>query len=225
MKQTFSKIALEKFNPDLEYQDQTCGLHLDFSKEVNDEKGQFQYATESKVKLKNFFCHKDLLEKFNTLRSHLALVCEMNEKLKSIGDTEIEQPEILCPKIHCTGITFTGGGESEGVVLIGFKILAGGSRLNLVTPNILIEDYEHASHLIDLIAEIEREAGLANAGKRKRIQGDLFEDFEADGGTDDDFYGDDHGNLVGKQVKAMVAGMKSDSVKATIRSNGREVEI
>ena len=215
MKQTFSKINLEKLNPDLPYEDQTCGLSLSFAEEVNDEEGKFQYAKENKTKLKNFFCHNDLMHQFNTLRSHLALVCEMNTKMKNIGDAEIEQPENLAPKIYTTGIVITGTGESEGVVIIGFKVLAGGARLNLVTPNIMFDDYEHASHLIDLLASIEREASRAYQGKRKIIQGDLFDDGdgEADGGTDDE---NDMQSDPIQSLKAMKSSLKKSGVKVSI---------
>lgn len=214
MKQTFSKINLEKFNPDLAYEDQTCGLNLSFAEEVNDDDGRFQYAKENKAKLKNFFCHNDLLDKFNTLCSHLAIVCEMNAKMKNIGDTEIEQPEILAPKIYATGIVITGTGESEGVVIIGFKVLAGGARLNLVTPNIMFDDYEHASHLIDLLAEIEREASAAYRGKRKVIQGSLFDDGDgSDGGPDDELDTQDD------PIQSMKA------LKKRLKSNGLEISV
>lgn len=214
MKQTFSNIKLEKFNPDLQYEDQTCGLSLSFAEEVNDEDGKFQYAKENKTKLKNFFCHNDLLGKFNTLRSHLALVCEMNTKMKNIGDAEIEQPENLAPKIYTTGIVITGTGESDGVVIIGFKVLAGGARLNLVTPNIMFDDYEHASHLIDLLAAIEREATAANRGKRKVIQGNLFDDGEgSDGGPDDEL--DTQDDPI-QSMKALKKSLKSNGLKISV---------
>ena len=214
MKQTFIKINLEKFNPDLAYEDQTCGPILAFAEEVNDDDGRFQYAKENKAKLKNFFCHNDLLDKFNTLCSHLAIVCEMNAKMKSIGDTEIDHPEILAHKIYATGIVITGSGESDGVVIIGFKVLAGGARLNLVTPNIMFDDYEHASHLIDLLAEIEREASAAYRGKRKVIQGSLFDDGEgSDGGPDDEFDTQDD------PIQSMKA------LKKSLKSNGLEISV
>lgn len=226
MSQTFSKISLEKFNPDLDYQDQTCGLSLAFAEEVNDDEGRFQYAKENKAKLKNFFAHNDLLERFNTLRSHLALVCEMNANLKNIGDAEIEQPEILAPRIYATGIVMTGSGENDGVVIIGFKVLAGGARLNLVTPNVTFDEYEHASHLMDLLADIEKEASAAYRGKRKIIQGELFDDGDGEampeGGTDDEM---NHLTDPIDSIKAMKAGLKKAGMTASISSNGRTVQL
>ena len=96
----------------------------------------------------------------------------------------------MAPGIFATGIVMTGSGDGEGLIIVGFKVLRNGSKLNLVTPNINLEEYEYGSELLELQADIEMEARKAFDGKRKIIQGDLFDDGEgthdADGGSDDE---------------------------------------
>lgn len=219
---SFTKIALQKFNPDLSYEDQTCGLNLEFSEEITNTDGKFEFAKENKAKLKNFFCHNDLLEKFNIMRSHLALVCEMNANLKKLDP---EEPDVLAPRIFATGIVFTGDGESDGIVIVGFKVLANGSRLNLVTPNVQFGDYEHGGHLTDLLGELEQEAGHAYRGKRKVVQGDLFDsgEGEADGGTDDE---QDEPADPRAAIKAFRKSIKESGMVVTMTAgNGKEVQL
>jgi len=221
MTPTFSKISLSKFNPDVPHEDQTCGLSLDFSEEITNEAGDFEFAKESKQKLKNFFCHNDLMENFRKLRSHLSVVCEL---YKSETVTGLDDVDAVAPKIYVTGVTMTGGGEGEGVVMVGFKVLQSGGRLNLVSPNVKFDEYEHAEHLMNILSELEREAAAAHKGKRKVIQGDLFEtdwDAIADGGTDDEF--DEPSDPI-ESIKEMKASLKSKGIKASITANGRTVE-
>lgn len=184
---SFSKITLLKYNPDLSYEDQMVGLDLQFAEEVQDGNGRFEFAREGKAKLKNFFCHNDLLHQFHLLRAHLALVCEMENKQVKVN---LDEPEILAPGIFATGLVITGSGDSDGMVIVGFKVLKGGLRLNLVTPNINLDEYEYATELLELQADIESEARKAYDGKRKVVQGSLFDDgdgeFYGDGGADDE---------------------------------------
>ncbi len=219
---SFSKVSLLKYNPELEYQDQTIGIDLGFAEEVHDQDGRFQFAKEGKTKLKNFFCHNDLLQKFHLLRAHLALVCEMENKAVKVN---LEEPEVLAPGIFATGIVMTGSGDSEGLIIVGFKVLRNGSKLNLVTPNINLEEYEYGSELLELQADIEMEARKAFDGKRKIIQGDLFDDvegsFEGDGGADDET----EEPADPKQIAARWKDdLKKSGMKVTISSGGKTAE-
>ena len=184
---SFSKVSLIKYNPEIDYDNQTIGLDLQFSEEVNGQDGRFEFAREGKSKLKNFFCHNDLLHKFHLLRAHLALVCEMENKAVKVN---LDEPHVLAPGIFATGLVITGSGDGEGMVITGFKVLRGGAKLNLVTPNINLEEYDYGSELLELQADIEMEARRAYDGKRKIVQGSLFDDndgdFYGDGGADDE---------------------------------------
>lgn len=220
---SFSKISLIKYNPDIDYDSQTIGLDLQFSEEVNGQDGRFEFAREGKSKLKNFFCHNDLLHQFHLLRAHLALVCEMENKSVKVN---LDEPEVLAPGIFATGLVITGTGDGEGMVIVGFKVLRGGAKLNLVTPNINLEEYEYGSELLELQADIEREAHKAYDGKRKIVQGSLFDDgegeFYGDGGADDET----EEPADPKQIIAKMKGdMKKSGLKMTISGGGKTAEI
>jgi hypothetical protein len=211
-----------KYNHDLQYEDQMVGLDLQFSEEVQDQEGKFEFAREGKSKLKNFFCHNDLLHKFHLLRAHLALVCEMENKAVKVN---LDEPEVLAPGIFATGLVITGTGDGEGMVITGFKLLRGGAKLNLVTPNINLEEYEYGSELLELQADIEREAHKAYDGKRKVVQGSLFDDgdgdFYGDGGADDEL----EEPTDPKQIVAkMKHDLKKSGVKMTISTGGKTAE-
>ena len=97
--------------------------------------------------------------------------------------------------------------------------------LNLVTPNINLDDYEYATELLELQADIESEARKAYDGKRKVVQGSLFDDgdgeFYGDGGADDELEEP-------ADPKQIVAKMKDDLKKSglemTISSVGKTAE-
>lgn len=209
---SFSKITIKKFDHERQIEDQLCGLEVQFAEEINDHDGRFQYAKEQASKLRNFFCHADLIDLFYSLRCHLAAICEMeNQKVEFSED----DPDVVAPKIYATGITMTGAGETEGIVIVGFKVLSGGQKLNLVTPNIGFENYEHGSELIDLISQIEREAEAAYNGKRKIVQGSLFED-EPESGTDDEPRDQDDAVQAFKKMKS---DLKKKGVELTVTTN------
>lgn len=201
-----SKISLEKVQHDLEYENWMTGLTLSLSEEVTDENGEFEFVREKpNMKLRNFFAHNDLLGKFNLLRCHMALICEISP-LVNIGELELKTPEHTAPGIYVTGVTLTGSAENSGVVLTGFKILANEKKLNLNTPNVNLgaDEYPWAAELSELLDALESEARLAyTSKKRKIIQGSLFDDNEA--ATDDE-----DGELQGdpNSMKAVKKGVR-----------------
>lgn len=207
IKVNFAKIALEKYDPAVEYDSQMTGLKFSLVEEISDEDGKFQFAGEKQVKLRNFFAHNDLLKTFDKLRSHLALICEISP-LTRVDESDLNKPDAVAPGIFATQIVFTGSAENAGVVIVGFKMLANDRQLNLVTPNVNLgaDDYEFASELLNLIQEIETEARKAYVErKRKIIQGSLFDD-EPDGGTDDeDSLQGDPKQIFGKMKKGLAA--------------------
>ena len=181
-----SKISLDKVQHEVEFDHWMSGLKLVLSEEVTDENGQFEFAREKTAPPRNFFAHQDLLEKFNLLRCHMALICEISP-LANIGELELKTPEHTAPGIYVTGLTLTGSAENSGVVLTGFKMLANEKKLSLNTPNVNMgaDEYMWAAELSELLDALESEARLAyTSKKRKIIQGSLFDDNEA--ATDDE---------------------------------------
>lgn len=82
--------------------------------------------------------HEDLREAFRALRSFLITITEQPEaslfNAANIDDEPEEKMEQEIMKYIVTGYTVGGSGESEGVTLIGQKILKSGQVLNLVAP-------------------------------------------------------------------------------------------
>lgn len=215
-----SKIKLEKVQHDLDFENWMTGLSLVLSEETRNDQGEFEFAAEKTVKLRNFFCHQDLLEKFNLLRCHMALICEISP-MANVGELELRTPEHTAPKIFVTGVTLTGSDENAGVVLTGFKVLANDKILNLNTPNINLgaDDYAWSIELAELLDELENEAKKAYThGKRKIIQGDLFDNPDADGGTDDESNDMGDPNSL-KSVKKGIKALKNLGVELSMSAD------
>lgn len=83
--------------------------------------------------------HPDLLNTFDQLRIHLALLCE--ELPKSAYHDE----DVDLSAFRVTGFTIGGSDEHEGVTLIGRKALAHNRVLNLIAPFTKWED-EHTGY-------------------------------------------------------------------------------
>lgn len=184
---TISKVKLTNFEEDLKPDNQMCAVELGYVKEVLDEEGAFQFAKEyPTAKLRNFLAHDDLVTKFDKLRPHLALICEYDN---ADNYTEENLDESDFDKMFVTQVTITGDNENAGVVLTGFRLLADGSKLNLVTPNLKFEhtEYRFSNELSEAVDELTAEALLClSLRKRKIVQAEIF-DNDGDGGTDDEF--------------------------------------
>jgi len=201
---TISKVKLTNFEEDLGLDNQMCGVELGYTKEVLDEDGGFQFAKEyPTAKLRNFLAHDDLVKKFDALRCHLALICEY-DNMHNYSDNQLD--EVDTENMFVTQVVLTGHDENAGVVLTGYRLLAGGSKLNLVTPNIRFEalDYKFTHELSEAVDELTGEALLClTHRKRKIVQAEIFDNEEA---TDDEF--EMHSDLLGD--------VKSGKVKVTI---------
>ena len=118
--------------------------------------------------------------------------------------------------VFVTGVTYTGTLESEGFVLTGFKVLKSGKKLNIVTPNIGLADQD-GTELLDILTELENEAIEAYSNKkRKEFQRELFDDQEADGGSDDE------SDVLGDPIlsfKKTVNNLKKEGVTLSVSAN------
>lgn len=82
--------------------------------------------------------HEDLKAAFKALRPFLITITEQPEGVLfnagNIDDEPDEDMELKIMKYIVTGYAVGGSGESEGVTLIGQKILKSGQVLNLIAP-------------------------------------------------------------------------------------------
>lgn len=206
---TISKLKLTKINHELPASEWLTGIQMSLVEEVTDENGGFLYAKEKTVTFRNFFAHESLCEKFEQLRSHMALICEYapGNKVKA---AQLDNVAEIAPGIFVNQVILTGDDSEAGVMLGGFKVLGNNKQLNLITPNIKLDgdDYQFGDILFDLLHDIEVDAKAAYLQKRRKIvQGTLFEEDGSDGGSDDE-------GMVGDptSIKGMVAKMKKDGI-------------
>ena len=178
---TINKVKLSKYDETLEPDHQMTGVELGYSEELLDGDGVFEFAKEHpNVKLRNFLAHNDLISRFETIRPHMALLCEYADVDDVRGD---DVASIDFRKVYVTQITLTGNDENAGVVLTGFRLLHDGSKLVLTTPNIKFEatEYMFSQELSEALDDLTSEAMQALVDrKRKIVQAELFEDEEGD---------------------------------------------
>lgn len=207
---TISKLKLTKINHELPASEWLTGIQMSLVEEVTDENGGFLYAKEKTVTFRNFFAHESLCEKFEQLRSHMALICDYYPMPNKVTPAILENVLEIAPSIFVNQVVFTGADDSAGVMLGGFKLICGDKQLNLITPNIKLDgdEYQFSEQLFELLQDIEVEAKAAYLQKRRKIvQGTLFEEDGSDGGSDDE-------GMVGDptSIKGMVAKMKKDGI-------------
>ena len=215
-KLTINKVKLTNFDEDLDAENQMTGLELGYTEElINDEQALDFVKEHPGTKLRNFLTHDDLIQRFEALRPHMALICEYHDAKKVDDDYFEEQPslfqESFFEKVFVTQVALTGHDENSGVVLTGFRLLADGSKLNLNTPNLKFEysDYKFRNELSEAVDELTAEAMLAlTERKRKIVQADLFED---EGATDDEYSND------------LTLDGSVENLKATLRKGGVKI--
>jgi len=179
IKTSFTKIGLQKLEPGIDLGKQITSIECDMVEEQFTEMGDFVRAIEKKIKLKNQWVHTDMLNLFNNLRPHLALVCEIAHDTPQMDDPEAYlDVDSIAPGIYAKSVIITGSNENIRVSIIGFKTLSYDNTLDLRTPAIPLDgDYPFATQLMDLIAGLESEARLAiYEQKGCGAQLDLFAD-------------------------------------------------
>lgn len=143
--------------------------------------------------------HPDLRHAFNNLVPHLILLAgqTMKEDAVSILSNESETTEEMLENYKVTAFTIGGSGESEGVTITGYKILANGKKINLNTPFTKFHDdndsYAYDSELIKTIEDLKEEVLAYMSGKQAEsnqtaMDFDEFapdDEFEADRSEDD----------------------------------------
>ena len=134
--------------------------------------------------------HKDLVEAFERLDVHLAMLCEMvdDNLIHSIED--VLTHESLLSKLKVTGITIGGVNEHEGVCIVGQRKLRGKKVLNLVTPFTKFEDehspYKFMSDLSSVIDDCIFESEQYIQGKcTPSNQLEMFDKEDGDNNYDD----------------------------------------
>lgn len=79
--------------------------------------------------------HADLVRAFDYLKPHLVALCEFPEAQKiNIANPTDEDLDQTLAAYKITGYTKGGSSGSEGVTIIGQRLLLSGNVLNLVTP-------------------------------------------------------------------------------------------
>jgi hypothetical protein len=119
-------------------------LEVEYSEEVKDGTNQVKKSCTAPV-------HDDLKVAFRKLDDHL---CKMSEQYNSQGHVDTFD-------VNCKGFIMTGTGDSEGVMLIGYRGLSNGKYLNLNSPSYKWSDeYEYISELAEIIEECKHEVML-----------------------------------------------------------------
>lgn len=140
--------------------------------------------------------HQDLMNAMNGLIPHLALITDMREAadleayFKKGGTFDMDNmPDDLnhkMLKMHVSGFTIGGDGDSEGIVLIGSKHI-GIKVLNLTTPLMQWEEaeqYKFLNQLQTTMDHILREVKMfLFEGKRAMKQLDM--DFDSEAGQEE----------------------------------------
>lgn len=94
--------------------------------------------------------HADLLNAFDALTIHLAVLCEQVE-----FKVAFDEPSLLS-RFSVTGFSIGGSGEHSGVTLIGRKDLKSKKVLNLCAPFTKYDpetsDYEYCSELYSIVS-------------------------------------------------------------------------
>jgi len=190
---TISKLKLTKINHEIPAEDWLTGIQMSLVETVNNENGAFLFAKEKTVTFRNFFAHESLCQKFDQLRSHMALICDYYSKANKVTPATLENVLEIAPSIFVNQVVFTGADDSAGVMLGGFKLICGDKQLNLITPNIKLDgdEYQFSEQLFELLQDIEIEAKAAYLQKRRKVvQGELpFEDDQTGGADSDAVFG------------------------------------
>ena len=132
------------------------GLDVEFEQTIkflNDKEEEIELTSDASLSCKNF-PHPDLVNAFNMMRAHLAIITDMPEAI-GLSLHDLDDKEDLIEKFKVSSFSIGGSGESEGVTLSGGKKLNGGKILNLSTPFTKFDDendpYEYHYELKSLI--------------------------------------------------------------------------
>lgn len=125
-----------------------------------------------------YLLHEDFKNALMAFRPHLAVMCDLRESdtIKDIDNCHEENFSY----INITGISVSGEGDDQGLVLIGNKEI-GKKVLNLTTPFQKIHDemdsYRYESNLVECLQRLQYEANEYLEGKHAYKQ--LEFEFEA----------------------------------------------
>lgn len=131
------------------------GLEISFDKTaVFEKEGETTESFSEDNSKCNSFPHPDLVQCFDLMKPHLAILCDLREAYKRELMELTDNPELL-ENIRVTGFSIGGSGEHEGVTLVGQKKLRGGKILNLICPFTKWQDendqYDYSVELEGLI--------------------------------------------------------------------------
>lgn len=85
-------------------------------------------------------------------------------------------PDIAVENYRVTGVSLSGEGEKEGVIITGYKVLSNGKGFSFNTPLTRLEatDYVFADNLKQHLAELITQASEYLAGKYGVVQTEMF---------------------------------------------------
>lgn len=115
------------------------------------------------------------------LKMHLLFLTEfaIEEKYAKLATAEQEDR----PQFRVCGVSWSGEGEKEGVIITGYKTLTNNLGFVFNTPNTKFSstEYKFKKELIDDLETLKNEANDYLGGKYGAVQGDLFKDKEGKG--------------------------------------------
>ncbi len=144
----------------------------------------------------NGLVHSDLLNAFQKLAKHVAMLSDSSESVQikqmiEAGDDFSETPLSMTDDIKVTGIVLTGDAEPEGIMIIAQKRI-GPKVMNILTPLLKFDEEQFYRYMEELqvdINGIEHEAHLyVFEGKyaEKQLSLDFDNPDDQDEGGDDE---------------------------------------
>jgi hypothetical protein len=105
---------------------------------------------------------------------HLLFLCEFNSEDKYAKFVTAENE--ARPEFRVCGVSISGEGDKEGVVITGYKTLSNGLGFVFNTPNTKFDqtEYKFVKELCAHLEELKQEADEYLGGKYGAVQGDLF---------------------------------------------------
>ncbi len=111
--------------------------------------------------------HEDLRGAFGRLVPHFALMTEEVNEFDVDGVIRQDEEAECLAKFEVTGVTIAGTGDSEGVVISGYKTLESGKVVNFNTPFQKFEDeYQYSEELYNAVAMVRTEVYEYMEGKQ-----------------------------------------------------------
>lgn len=113
-----------------------------------------------------------------SLKTHLMFITEFMDAGKHTKYKALPEDDVVGKDFRVTGVTITGEGEKEGIIISGYRTLSTGLGHSINTPNTRVESqgdtqYKFMNELLADLEECKKQAGEYLAGKHSVRQGTL----------------------------------------------------